>query len=346
MARPRKMMASQSTTVAIAADFAIGENSGSGPSTSAAGPRERVKASAVVTPMASSPILSQKERLISSRTGSPRTSVAPVSASTTRPLRIHGAKRLMTAPNAWSMRTRPMTRSAIISSETKTIPMVMMWIDWTSGTIHEIDLMVTLGGVISSHWAKPNIDGQGSRVPLPPPGRRERTLDRSLGLLGRRRQLAVAERLVPFDGVAVLAGGRRRVHRALEQRRPAAIAGRFAAAQRMQADADDGLRRELVDRDPLARRLRRTAHLDGPDDRLPLVVADHVLPLLVHHREEDLQVIDVRVHADDHAGEDPGLRRVEDRERVMGQDWCHHSRGQRRGQHATCDPAHGPPTSC
>ena len=70
-------------------------------------------------------------------------------------------------------------------------------------------------------------------------------------------QHAFAVRRRALHRVAMLAGCRRRVGRALEQARLAAAAARETVAQRMQADADDRAARKAVDADAFARRACR-----------------------------------------------------------------------------------------
>ncbi len=55
----------------------------------------------------SSDILSQNDSAVNSRTGSPMISTRPVSAITTSPLHIHGAKRPHTVANGSSERMLP-----------------------------------------------------------------------------------------------------------------------------------------------------------------------------------------------------------------------------------------------
>src|SRR5690606_19709398 len=127
--------------------------------------------------------------------------------------------------------------------------------------------------------------GQPDRPVSGGPSRRARPGRR--GSFGRRRQVALTEPLVTLDRIAMLAGRRRRAFGALEHCALAAARG-LAAAQRMHRDAEDRAPRERADRDALTRGLSGTGHFDGPDDRLALLVAQHVLALLVHRREEDL----------------------------------------------------------
>ncbi len=85
---------------------------------------------------------------MNSRTGSPTISTRPVSAITTRPLHIHGAKRFQTAANGSSVRTLPRTRSAIMRLETNTMPIITMWVDCSTGMIQLIDWIFTLMPVV------------------------------------------------------------------------------------------------------------------------------------------------------------------------------------------------------
>src|SRR5688572_11649876 len=124
-------------------------------------------------------------------------------------------------------------------------------------------------------------------------------------LLLRRINVAAADLSAAFDGVAILTGGRRlpldastwlggRLLRALVQR-SFTSAGRVAAAQRVQRDGEDRARREFADRDALLRRRGGARHLDGPNDRLAVCAALDVRALLVHGREENLQVVRIGV---------------------------------------------------
>ncbi len=58
---------------------------------------------------------------------------------------------------------------------------------------------------------------------------------------------------------------------------------------------------KLLTGNAFLRRLRRAAHLHGPDHRFAVAVAQHVLALFVHGRKEDLQMIRVGIHAGDDA---------------------------------------------
>ena len=148
--------------------------------------------------------------------------------------------------------TRPRTRNAIIRIETKTTPIIRMWIDCSNGMIQSIDWIVTL-----------------RRVVCEPLGESEHQATRSLG---RCRQSSFAENLASFDGIAVLAGRGRRLLGALEHGRALAATGRLTAAQRMQSHAEDRPRRERAHRDAVPGRLCRACHFDGPDDRLAVRV--------------------------------------------------------------------------
>jgi hypothetical protein len=96
----------------------------------------------------------------------------------------------------------------------------------------------------------------------------------------------------------------------------------------VQGDAEDRASRERVHGDALPGHLGRAAHLDGPDDRLAVLARDDAVARLVHHREEDPQVIHGRVHAIDDTGEDLGGAHVVHRERMVCLD--RHRQGDRR----------------
>ena len=137
-------------------------------------------------------------------------------------------------------------------------------------------------------------------------------------------------RSAALHGVAMLARRRRRLLAGHLNSGPSAEAGRLAVAQRMQAHAEDRAAAESC-----SRRCRPAPTAPSrPSPRptrcgLPSVSRSHVLALLVHRREEDLQMVRVRIHARDDAGEDLRLLHVVGGERMM--------RLQRHGD----DQAHG-----
>src|SRR5690606_3371069 len=117
----------------------------------------------------------------------------------------------------------------------------------------------------------------------------------------RLRKNAVPVGSGALYGVAVLAGFRWSIGRALEDARLAPSAAREAVAQRMKADAHDRATGEAVHRDALACDGRGVREFDRPHDRLPFVVPNDFVACIVQRGDEYLQMIRVRIDASDDA---------------------------------------------
>src|SRR5690606_11204690 len=157
IARPRKMITSHSPTAATALAFVPAENSNSWCCVNAAGATERLHKTVPTTPTTISAIFSQNDKLVNSRTGSAITSSTPVMTMTTSADQSQGANRRQTSPNVCSTRTSSSTRSETTRTETNTMPIIRIWIDWMSGTAHPADWIARLKGVAWSHSANSSI---------------------------------------------------------------------------------------------------------------------------------------------------------------------------------------------
>src|SRR5688572_8255598 len=100
-----------------------------------------------------------------------------------------------------------------------------------------------------------------------------------------RRQLAFAECLRAFDGIAMLAGRGHFALRTLEQPGLPAVAGRLAVAARVHAHAHDRALRKAFAGDAVLKRLGRALHLYDPDELLAIVVAHERIARLVERDE-------------------------------------------------------------
>jgi hypothetical protein len=99
----------------------------------------RPKYKALVTPIKIIDILSQKDSADAWRTGSPIVRIKPVPSMTPSAVQNHGENRCQTSTSGWSARTWPSTRSATISIDTNTMPIIVMWIVCNSGVSQSRD---------------------------------------------------------------------------------------------------------------------------------------------------------------------------------------------------------------
>src|SRR5881296_4226641 len=102
------------------------------------------------------------------------------------------------------------------------------------------------------------------------------------GFLG---QHARPKRFPPIDRVAMHAWFRHAAFGALEYTRLSAVSRRFAIPTGMDSHADDCAPGEAFQRNALFERFPGAFHLNNPDQRLTLLIANQSIPFFVQRNE-------------------------------------------------------------